>query len=33
MNACARRRNFFRLHIASGVEEKGRLNEILQAGC
>jgi 23S rRNA (guanosine2251-2'-O)-methyltransferase len=25
----ARRRNFFRLHIASGVEEKGRLNDIL----
>jgi 23S rRNA (guanosine2251-2'-O)-methyltransferase len=26
----ARRRHFFRLHIASGVEEKGRLAEILK---
>jgi 23S rRNA (guanosine2251-2'-O)-methyltransferase len=26
----ARRRDFFRLHVASGVEEKGRLSEILQ---
>ena len=26
----AKRRNFFRLHVASGVEEKGRLSEILQ---
>ncbi len=26
----ARRRNFFRLQLASGVEEKGRLSEILQ---
>jgi 23S rRNA (guanosine2251-2'-O)-methyltransferase len=26
----AQRRNFFRLHIASGVEEKGRLSEILK---
>lgn len=27
---CARRRDFFRLHVASGVEEKGRMGEILQ---